>query len=166
MAHIPLSKGLFAIVDEQDVDLVMQHRWHAARNAKPGYEHYAVSGAGGANPTKFGRLYMHRLILGARHGQFVDHINGIGLDNRRANLRFATPSQNATNRYVPNSIGYRGVHRTVGGRYRAGITVNYRRYAKGNFDTAIEAARAYDELALAHHGEFAVLNFPRLRTTA
>ena len=30
--------------------------------------------------------YIHRVIIGAKKGQLVDHINGNGLDNRKNNL--------------------------------------------------------------------------------
>jgi hypothetical protein len=104
---------------------------------------------------------MHRLILAAAAGQWVDHIDGDGLNNRRANLRICDPNQNAANsRRVPNTIGYRGVWRTIYGRYYASITSKGRAVRLGSFSTAIEAAVAYDEAAKELHGEFATLNFP------
>ncbi len=42
-------------------------------------------------------IFFHRLVLNAKEGEIVDHINGDTLDNRRENLRFVTRSQNATN---------------------------------------------------------------------
>ena len=40
----------------------------------------------------------HHFILPPVVGMVVDHINGNGLDNRRCNLRYVTPSVNSTNR--------------------------------------------------------------------
>ena len=40
---------------------------------------------------------MHRQIMHAPKNIIIDHINRNGLDNRKANLRFATPTQNAWN---------------------------------------------------------------------
>ncbi|MFC7663981.1 HNH endonuclease [Methylorubrum suomiense] len=57
-------------------------------------------------------VLLHRSVIGAPIGFEVDHINRDTLDNRRANLRIATASQNAANRGVSslNRSGYRGVH--------------------------------------------------------
>ena len=42
-------------------------------------------------------IQMHRLIMDAKPGQMIDHINGDGLDNQRRNLWFCTPRDNARN---------------------------------------------------------------------
>jgi len=92
----------------------------------------------------------------------VDHTDGNGLNNCRANLRSATQSQNGMNRRKQgNKSGYKGVSRaTNSNRWQARIRVNRKATHIGTFDTRIEAARAYDEAALVLHGEFARLNFP------
>lgn len=57
-------------------------------------------------------IYLHRLLARAQPHQYVDHINGDALDNRKANLRCVTPSGNMQNRKGPtkrNKCGVRGV---------------------------------------------------------
>lgn len=115
-------------------------------------------------PTIDGRrspLYLHRLILGAKKGERVDHINGNGLDNRRENLRFATASGNGANSrtYRNNTSGYKGVHwEHRRGKWYANLTHQGKTIFIGRFDLPEDAARAYDAKAVEIHGEFARTN--------
>lgn len=92
----------------------------------------------------------------------IDHVNRIGLDNRRANLRLATPAQNAANsRKRANQTGYKGVCLDKQKkRYRASITANRKKYHLGYFNSPIDAAIAYDVAAKKLHKQFASPNFP------
>ena len=95
--------------------------------------------------------------------EIVDHINHNGLDNRRANLRIATASQNNANSRRGMNRGrskYKGVWwDEKAGKWRAGIKCQGKCIHLGMFDDEIEAAKAYDRAAGLYHGEFAVLNF-------
>ena len=103
---------------------------------------------------------MHRVILSLEQGDSaVDHKNGDGLDNRKTNLRLATPSQNNMNKLGRrgSTSKYKGVSLCGGGskKWRARIKHD----SLGRFENEVEAALAYDEKAQQIFGEFAKLNF-------
>ncbi len=103
------------------------------------------------------RIAMHRLILDAPVDMQVDHINGNGLDNRRANLRLVTASQNSCNRRlsIVNTTGFKGVSFHKGrGLYQASIRLDGRLRFLGRFQTPEEAHKAYCEASEELHGAF------------
>jgi len=101
----------------------------------------------------------------AGDGDFCDHINHNGLDNRKANLRLATRSQNAWNRQkakIKSRSKYKGVSwYNRGKRWSVRIQVNRKQKFLGIFEDEIEAAKAYDRAARKYFGEFAELNFEK-----
>lgn len=151
---VPLTHGLFAVVDEEDFERVNARGWFACPTS-PGRV-YARSSS--MNPS---RVYMHRFIVDAPDGVQVDHRNHCTLDNRRKNLRICTRKQNARNssKSLGTSSRYKGVSRHEG-QWRAIITVDGCRIWLGRYRTELEAARAYDAAARHHFGEFAAPNFP------
>ncbi len=98
------------------------------------------------------------VMTGSWPTKFIDHINRDRSDDRWANLREASAQQNQRNR--PPLSGYKGVSLHRSGRFRARINVNEREVALGFFNDPADAARAYDDAARRHFGEFAYLNFP------
>lgn len=151
MKTIQLSKGLFAIVDDEDFERISRFKWSATKSDGKWYARRNHSGS---------TVYLHRFILGITTRQYIDHINGNSLDNRRANLRIATNSQNGANtkKRTTNTSGYKGVKK-AGRKWRATITCNYREVHIGVYETPEDAARAYDSKARELFGNFAGLNF-------
>lgn len=166
MKTITLTKGYVATVDDDDYERLSKFKWTAVVNGKFVKRIYGYRRAGWDKLTRrYTRtVWMHREIANPPYGMDVDHINRNTLDNRKANLRFATRSQNlANNRRPIGATGYRGVTRSVNGEkalYFAQISVNGKREYLGGFFDKAEAARAYDAAALKAFGEFARLNFP------
>ena len=103
----------------------------------------------------------HRLawlyMKGAWPPRKIDHRNRNGHDNRWANLRLATDSQNAANakRYATNTAGRKGVtwHKKCQ-RWQAAIKHNGRNIHLGLFDSVEEAHEAYCDAAREIFGEF------------
>lgn len=163
LLRIPLLHGLETIIEAADWPLVSGYRWVAAERPKQPGEynvigHVPESGAQGRN------VMLHRLIMGVGPRQIVDHINHDSLDNRRSNLRLATNQQNSFNSRLSkrNTSGYKGVAwKARDQKWRARIRNGIKEIHIGTFDTAEEAAHAYDRAARELHGEFAAVNFPR-----
>lgn len=157
MREIPLSKGYTAIVDDADYNFLSQFKWKAEVR---GGNVYATRNI--VHNGKFNVIRMHRVILNPPAGAKTDHINGNGLDNRRENLRIATSAQNNCNKPARQSStsSFKGVcfnpHYIL--PWRAEISANGIRHILGGFSTELEAAAAYNEMALKLHGEFARLN--------
>ena len=152
--HVPLTRGAVAVIDAADWPFVQPYRWNLAT---VGYATANVVLADGRRTC----VTMHRLLLGVAPRVRVDHRDGDKINNRRSNLRLATPSQNGANSPGRRTgvSGFRGVTPArMPGRWFAQITVNRKHLSLGVFDTPEEAARAYNAAALAAFGEFAVLN--------
>lgn len=150
---IPLIGGGEMLVDADDAAVLSRSTWKRRARAcdRTSYAHQA---------GKRGGAPVHRIIMDAQPGETVDHINGDGLDNRRANLRLCSTKENTRNRrlHLNNSSGYKGVSQDAR-RLRAYIVVDGKYVALGSFSNPVSAARAYDAAALRHFGEFAKLNF-------
>lgn len=150
-------KGMYrALVDDVDADLD-ELQWRVTFSSKRAY---AVRLEG--HPIRK-KITMHQIIFERfnpklERGQEVDHINLIGTDNRRENLRLATRNQQVWNqgKKSSNTSGYKGVswHREMK-KFQARIMFKKQSLILGYFDTPEEAHKAYCEKAKELFGEFA-----------
>ena len=138
----------YTIIDVGDFGLALSRRWGLSDRG------YAVHRSNGRS------VWLHKLLLGdAAQGREGDHKDGDRLNNRRSNLRPATVQENAYNKKARSRSGYKGVYLcSNSARWMAQITVEKKTYHLGCFSTPADAARAYNEAAVKHHGEFACLN--------
>jgi hypothetical protein len=137
--------------DDNFDDFVSRHKWAVQRGGK---NYYAVTTINGR------RVAMHRLVIGAPPGVHVDHIDGNGLNNRRANLRICTLTQNLQNGRWRNTKGrtsrFKGVwriKRQCRRCWRSAITANRVRGVRcalcWNLETARLARQHNDANALS-----------------
>lgn len=161
MKLIPLTQGQFAMVDDEDYEVLNAFKWYAVRFHGKG-TYYAARGI----VLKTGEpriLYMHKALI--KSALKIDHHDGNGLNNQRVNLRKSTNTQNCYNasKRKDNTSSVKGAswHKREK-MWRADITINGKRMWLGYFNTKEEAAEVYKQASLKYHGEFSIFNRPQL----
>jgi hypothetical protein len=162
MMEIELTRGMVAVIDDQDADLAYL-KWHAHENYRPTHTRYYAQRWGSP------RVSMHRVILERKIGrllfncEYTDHINHDTLDNRRSNLRIATNQENARNkshRHAQTSSKYKGVSWNARDeKWQVYIGIDHKNKFVGYFHDETEAAHAYDNAARKYFNEFCKPNF-------
>jgi hypothetical protein len=96
------------LVDADDYPWIIQNSWNYGWHVNSRWKYYAKRNVGAYRST----VYLHREIqkraepmpeefMAAHH---VDHANGQSLDDRKKNLRWATPAENRRNSRVREQI--------------------------------------------------------------
>ncbi len=162
MKKIPLSRGLFALIDDEDIEFINKFKWYAIKNRE---NYYAVRQEYEKSKYKR-RLYMHNEVLKVvKEGNIIDHKDLNSLNNQKSNLRECSIAKNNKNKgvyknkkskYMGVYLGYKGKKGQV---FIAQITNDNKHFYLGSFLNEIEAAKAYDKACIRHHGEFAKTNF-------
>lgn len=131
------------LIDVEDIEKVKDLKWHLdSRN-------YAKNG-------KLKTL-MHRIIMSAKKGEYVDHINHNTLDNRKNNLRIVTNQQNGMNRSLglDNTSGCTGVSfNKNNSKWIVQIGVNRRLVYLGHYDTLNEAINVRKQAEVKYFGDY------------
>lgn len=152
MKEIPLSRGLIALVDDEDFEALSAYPWYAHVSARG--RTYAArkvvkpEARGDGERNTWTVEYMHHAIVGKPANGVIDHLSGDSLDNRRANLAPRTQSQNILNSALGRSKGV--WHCKMTGRFAARASVAKRRHFLGRFDTEAEAIDAVAGFRAAH----------------
>lgn len=144
---IPLTKGKFAKVDNDDFDELNNYNW-------------SLNNDGYARNSKLG--LMHRIILNTPKDLYTDHIDNDRLNNRKSNLRICTNQENQMNRSinVSNKTGYKGVSKCKDyNKWISKIKVDGKTKYIGIHDSPVDAAKSYDNKAVEIFGKFAKTNF-------
>jgi len=165
MKTIQLSKQEVVLVDDEDFDRLNHYKWYLSVSSPDGSGYACRSCYANGKVTS---IYMHRELLNVPKGFQTDHKDGNKLNNQKDNLRIATGQENCRNRprRGNNKSGYKGVTQYEDGRrWEASIWLDGHKHKYiGVFESAMDAALAYDKSAIEFFGEFARLNFP-VRTT-
>lgn len=156
MKEIFLTKGMIALIDDEDFKKTSQFTWRARKGRNT---YYATAHIGDWRDKK--DIHLHNLIMNPPAGYIVDHRDLNGLNCQKSNMRICTKRQNSKNRSGWGASNYLGVsqvkHKTCI-RWEAKIYCNGKRIYLGSFKSEKGAALAYNKSAREIHGEFANLN--------
>lgn len=157
MVFMRTIDGFLFVVSDEFADKVRTRKW---RRMKSEHTCYVM-----ATDNREERR-LARWLLGAKPGEWVDHVNHRGMDNRMENIRLVSPSQNSMNRVkkpwkkgMETASGLKGVHRRQEHEtWRAVICVDGKRTNLGDYDNEVDAGLAYDRAAKEAHGHAALTN--------
>lgn len=139
------NKNNMCIIDADDYDRVSQYYWSKYS------ENYFCSCVNGT------KEWLHRFIMNAQQGEYVDHINNDYDDYRKSNLRICNNAENNRNRWLQsnNTSGYPGVSWSKREqRWRSRIKVNGHEIHLGYFINKDDAIKAKQLAEDKYFGDF------------
>ena len=154
MKEVLLTRGMIALVDDEDFEYINQWKWKAQKGRNTYYATRNVNKKG-----KYKTISMHRLVLSIEDKREIDHKDRDGLNNQKLNLRVCSNHENQGNKVGWGRSKYKGVSFINRGYIQAQIRINNKSVYLGLFHNEEDAARAYDRKAIEVFGEFANLNF-------
>lgn len=150
VAYVPLTKGMTAVIDAADVEIVEAYLWYADVKRTTVYARSSfIKGVG--------RIYLHRLLISPDASLQVDHKDGDGLNCRRGNLRPATNGENRRNQRVRKDSGtkIKGVRWDAKNhKWCARIKHQGQSIWLGRHSTFEAAHSAYAAASALFHGDF------------
>jgi hypothetical protein len=152
--HIPLTRGMFAIVDVEDYVRLSQWNWYAARIRKTNI-FYAARFTSVAEGRRM--IFMHRELVPSELPE-TDHRNRNTLDNRKQNLSPCQRGDNQANRGKDkrNTSGYKGVSWSKSNeKWQAQTSVGGKNVHLGFRDKPEDAYKLYCDFVISVKGKFA-----------
>ena len=156
MLEISLTQKQMALIDDEDFVYISPYKWHVNRSHNKNV-FYAASTIR-RRDGKQTLLLMHRLIMNAKIGEIVDHINHDTLNNQKSNLRICTNSENRknSNTRCDSVSGIKGIYWDKRrNKWQSHIKINGKHKHLGFFERQEDAYAVYCEAVKNLHGEFA-----------
>ena len=144
------KQGNSCFVDKDDYEKISNGYWGKYQNSN-----YFCSCINGK------KHWLHRYIMNADKGEYVDHINNNFDDYRKNNLRLCNNAENNRNRGLQknNTSGYAGVSWVKREqKWRARIKVDGKEVHLGYFDNKNDAILAKKHAEEKYFGEFSYHN--------
>lgn len=160
MAVLKINDRFSVIVDAKDLPVISRWRWSVI------FCKGTVNIMRSSYSREKGRVInisLHRFLVNCPPDKEVICRDRDRFNCRRRNLVICDRSQRNFRRRPISRTGFKGVWQHASGRFCAELCAYGKKFYGGRFDTAAEAAQAYDDLARKHHGKFAHLNFPKAR---
>jgi hypothetical protein len=136
------------IIDINIIDDIINYQWYPRRS------NWGTYCSGYVNKKV---IVLHRYLMNAESGQYVDHINKNTQDNRISNLRFVTNQENGCNRKLGknNTSGIMGVFLDIKhNKWVSQIKVNYKYMYIGCFENKDDAIISRLKAEKEYFGEF------------
>ena len=158
-------KDLEVFVDDEDFDKLSKVSWYKINGVNTTYAGTDLRTRVKGETVDGCQFLMHRAVLNLpstpNTNDYVDHINGNGLDNQKHNLRIVTQQLNTFNippKHKNKSSIYKGVMKAKKS-WNVQIKLNYKSNSIGTYKDEIYAAKVYDAVVRFYTGDVGYVNF-------
>ncbi len=134
----------YAKIDTEDVERCQEYKWYLSKSSTTNYVRTSICGK---------KVTLHSFIMNNFSKLMIDHIDGDGTNNTKANLRLCTNQENSRNRHSISTVGVN--FEPDRNKWCASITVAYKRKFLGRFKNYEDAVCARLAAEKMYFGEFA-----------